>query len=178
MNAWVDLADGLAEAFHNADMAFLNGVNGEPGDEQDGEELSAPLSSLILLTILRFIFPRSTRNIIHYFPKLPGTMPRQLTAIGRNLNQLTRAVNRGELVAGENLGRVINAGRVLVSAVEDVYHRAVEAAARRAWRPLYREAGLPSPFDDQEKSPAAAGGSAQTPGRGAGPTEGGEAGGG
>ena len=35
MNARIDLADGLAEAFHNADMAFLNGVNGEPGDEQD-----------------------------------------------------------------------------------------------------------------------------------------------
>ena len=44
MNARIDLADGLAEAFHNADMAFLNGVDGvdgEPGDEQDEQPGSA-----------------------------------------------------------------------------------------------------------------------------------------
>ena len=41
MNARIDLADGLAEAFHNADMAFLNGVDGEPGEEQDEQPGSA-----------------------------------------------------------------------------------------------------------------------------------------
>ena len=41
MNARIDLADGLAEAFYNADMAFLNGVDGEPGDEQDEQPGSA-----------------------------------------------------------------------------------------------------------------------------------------
>ena len=72
-----------------------------------------------------------------------------LTAIGRNLNQLTRAVNRGELVSDPDLIRVINAGRVQVAAAEEVYHQAIRAAAWRTWRPLYREAGLPSPFDGE-----------------------------
>ena len=81
-----------------------------------------------------------------------GRMHYELMRIGRNLNQFARAVNRGERVMSGDLRRAFNACTVQTEAVKQVYFRAVRAAAQRAWRPLYREAGLPSPFDE----PAAA----------------------
>ena len=76
-------------------------------------------------------------------------MHHELMRIGRNLNQFARAVNRGERVMSADLRRAFNACTVQTEAVKQVYFRAVQAAARRAWRPLYREVGLPSPFDEQ-----------------------------
>ena len=84
-------------------------------------------------------------------------MRHELTRIGRNLNQFARAVNRGERVMSADLRRAFNACTVQMEAVKQVYFRAVQAAARRAWRPLYREAGLASPFDAQEEPPAGKG---------------------
>ena len=75
------------------------------------------------------------------------TLRQGLTTIGRNLNQLTRAVNRGELVPSADLVRVLDVVRLQVAAVEEQYLKAVSAAARRSWSPLYHEAGLSSPFD-------------------------------
>ena len=93
------------------------------------------------------------------------TMRHHLAAIGRNLNQLTRAVNRGDVINGEDLQQVINAGRLQVAAVEDLHLRTIEAAAKRAWRPLYREAGLSAPFDTAAENQAAPGRPARQPGR-------------
>ena len=81
-------------------------------------------------------------------------MRHELTRIGRNLNQFAHAVNRGERVMSADLRRAFNACTVQTEAVKQVYFRAVEATAQRAWRPLYREVGLPSPFDAQEEPPA------------------------
>ena len=80
-------------------------------------------------------------------------MRRQLTALGRNLNQLVRQIHRGQLVAGEDVRRAANACNVQVEAVRVVYLRAVEAAAARAWRPLFGEIGVASPFNEQPPSP-------------------------
>ena len=80
---------------------------------------------------------------------------RQLSALGRNLNQLVRQIHRGELVAGDDVRRAVNACNVQVEAVRVIYLRAVEAAAARGWRPLFREAGLPSPFGEQAADAAA-----------------------
>lgn len=96
------------------------------------------------------------------------TMRQHLTAIGRNLNQLARAVNRGDVIAGEELRRVINAGRIQLSAVEELHMRTIEAAAKRAWRPLYREVGLLAPFDKAAEDVAAMGRSSRQLGHGPG----------
>ena len=73
-----------------------------------------------------------------------------LAAVGRNLNQLVKAVNRGDLVLSEDLYRVIDVLRLQVAGMREQYLHAVSAAAWRAWQPLYQEAGLPSPFDQDE----------------------------
>ena len=99
------------------------------------------------------------------------TMRQNLAAIGRNLNQLTRAVNRGDVIHGADLRRVINAARVQVAAAEDLHLRTIEAAARRAWRPLYQAAGLPSPFNKAEAGATAMGRPTRQPGRAPGPAE-------
>ena len=65
----------------------------------------------------------------------------ELSAIGRNLNQLARAANQGGALAGEDVRRVINAGLVQTAAVEELYVRGVEAARRRAVGPLSQEVG-------------------------------------
>ena len=72
---------------------------------------------------------------------------RQLAAIGRNLNQLVRAINRGEQVAPDDLRRVLNATRVQFTVVHQTYLNAVRAAVRRIVVPLCEEAGLRSPFE-------------------------------
>ena len=69
-------------------------------------------------------------------------MHRELASIGRNLNQLSRAANRGGPVSGEDVRRVINAGLVQMEAVKGLYLRAVRATVKRAVLPLYEEAGL------------------------------------
>lgn len=99
------------------------------------------------------------------------TMRQHLTAIGRNLNQLTRAVHRGEAVEIAELRRVINAARIQVSAVEELHMRTIEVAAKRAWGPLYREVGLIPPFDTETQNHAANGGPARPPSRGPGRAE-------
>jgi len=72
---------------------------------------------------------------------------RQIAAIGRNLNQLVRAINRGEQVAPDDLRRVLNATRVQFTVVHQTYLNAVRAAVRRIIVPLCEEAGLRSPFE-------------------------------
>ena len=68
-------------------------------------------------------------------------MSRELNSIGRNLNQLSRAANRGQVVNGDDLRRVINAGIVQMEAVKGLYLRAVRATVKRAVLPLYEAAG-------------------------------------
>ena len=68
-------------------------------------------------------------------------MYRELNSIGSNLNQLSRAANRGGTVSGEDVRRVINAGIVQMEAVKGLYKRAVKAAVDRAMMPLYETAG-------------------------------------
>lgn len=58
-------------------------------------------------------------------------MHRELAAIGRNLNQLTRAANEGGAVSGDEVRRVINAGIVQTEAVKELYLRAIRAAVNR-----------------------------------------------
>ena len=72
-------------------------------------------------------------------------MYRELNSIGRNLNQLSRAANKGEVVGGDDVRRVINAGLVQMEAVKGLYGRAVKAAVKRAVLPLYEDTGLPWP---------------------------------
>ena len=78
-----------------------------------------------------------------------------LAAVGRHLNQLVKAVNRGDLVLREDLYRVIDVLRLQVAGLREQYLNAVSAAAWRAWQPLYQEAGRPSPFDQAEEAAAA-----------------------
>ncbi len=72
---------------------------------------------------------------------------RQIAAIGRNLNQLVRSINRGEQVAPDDLRRVLNATRVQCTVVHQTYLNAVRVAVRRIVVPLCEEAGLRSPFE-------------------------------
>ena len=73
-----------------------------------------------------------------------------LAAVGRNLNQLVRAANRGEPILNADVQRVVDVLRLQVTAIEDKYLKALGSAGWRAVRPLYDEAGLPSPFDHAE----------------------------
>ena len=69
-------------------------------------------------------------------------MYRELNSIGSNLNQLSRAANRGAVVGGEDVRRVINAGIVQMEAARGLYLRAVRATVKRAVLPLYEAAGV------------------------------------
>ena len=89
-----------------------------------------------------------------------------LAAVGRNLNQLVRAANRGEPILNEDVQRMVDVLRLQVAGIEDRYLTAVRAAAKRTWEPLYQEAGLPSPFDQTEATEAATGRPTRHPGRG------------
>ena len=73
-----------------------------------------------------------------------------LAAVGRNLNQLVKAINRGELVPSEDLVRVLDIVRLQVAGIEDHYMKAVRAAAWRSWEALYQEADLSPPYDEAE----------------------------
>ena len=77
-----------------------------------------------------------------------------LAAVGRNLNQLVRAANRGEPLLNADVLRVVDVLRLQVAGIEAHYLKAVRAAAWRSWEPLYREAGLPWPFDPAETADA------------------------
>ena len=68
-------------------------------------------------------------------------MSRELAAIGRNLNQLSRAANRGEAVSGPAVRRVVNASMVQMEGVKRLYDQALETVAQRAVVPLREEAG-------------------------------------
>ena len=69
-------------------------------------------------------------------------MSRELAAIGRNLNQLSRAANQGAAVSGDDVRRVVNAGIVQMEVVKGLYLEAVRTTVKRAVVPLYEEAGL------------------------------------
>ena len=91
-----------------------------------------------------------------YFPdgvKEIRMMHVHLSAVGRNLNQLVKAINRGDLVPSEDLVRVLDVVRLQVAGIEAHYLKAVRAAAWRSWEALYQEAGLPSPFDQSATGP-------------------------
>ena len=81
-------------------------------------------------------------------------MYRELNSIGSNLNQLSRAANRGGTVSGEDVRRVINAGIVQMEAVKGLYKRAVKAAVDRAMMPLYETAGWTLTQRESGKDPA------------------------
>lgn len=71
-----------------------------------------------------------------------------LNAVGRNLNQLTKAANQGQAVEDAALRRVINAVRVQVAAVEALYRRAELAGVSRAVMPRPAAGGQPAPPED------------------------------
>ena len=82
---------------------------------------------------------------------------RELNSIGSNLNQLSRAANRGAVVGGDDVRRVINAGLVQMEAVKGLYVQAVRAAVNRAVLPLYEAAGVTWPQGEAASpTPAAA----------------------
>ena len=81
-----------------------------------------------------------------------------LAAVGRNLNQLVRAANRGDPLLNADVLRVLDVLRLNVAGIQQSYFKTVRAAAWRSWEPLYREAGLPSPFDQAEAAEAPAAG--------------------
>ena len=88
-----------------------------------------------------------------YFPdgvKEIRMMHVHLSAVGRNLNQLVKAVNRGELVLSEDVQRVLDVVRLQVAGIDDHYLKAVRAAAWRSWEALYHEASLSPPYDEAE----------------------------
>ena len=84
-------------------------------------------------------------------------MHRELNAIGRNLNQLTRAVNQGQVLNGDDVRGVINAAVVQMEAVKALYGRAVKTTVKRAVWPLYQASGLPLPQTETGKEQAEAG---------------------
>ena len=84
-------------------------------------------------------------------------MHRELASIGRNLNQMTKAVNRGQVVNGEEMRAVINAAVVQMEAVKGLYSQAVKATVKRAVVPLYQASGLPLPQTETGKEQAEAG---------------------
>ena len=84
-------------------------------------------------------------------------MHRELNAIGRNLNQMTRAVNRGQVLNGEEMRGVINAAVVQMEAVKALYARGVKTTVKRMVWPLYQAAGLPLPQAEAGKDQGAAG---------------------
>lgn len=96
------------------------------------------------------------------------TTHRHLAAIGRNLNQLARAANRGDVISGDDVRRVVNAGIVQMEAAKELYFKAVRAAMKRIVLPLYEEAGLRLPTDEEAEDQAAMGRPARQPGRGPG----------
>ena len=106
--------------------------------------------------VLRRLIREAINGGPDYFEDGAGEIRRmryELTRIGRNLNQFARAVNRGERVMSADLRRAFNACTVQTEAVKLVYRRAVEAAAARGWRPLYRDGGLVWPFGEQTEPP-------------------------
>ena len=126
-------------------------VDEDTGLKALGKALGLPPSR-----ILRRLIREAINGGPDYFPdgvKEIRMMHVHLAAVGRNLNQLVKAVNRGELVASEDLQRVLDVVRLQVAGIEAHYLQAVGAAAWRAWRPLYQEAGLPSPFDQSDSGP-------------------------
>ena len=84
-------------------------------------------------------------------------MHRELASIGRNLNQMTKAVNRGRVVNGEEMRGVINAGLVQMEAVKALYFRAVKTTVKRMVWPLYQASGLPLPQAEAGKEQGEAG---------------------
>ena len=88
-----------------------------------------------------------------------------LAAVGRNLNQLVRAANRGEPLLNADVLRVVDVLRLQVAGIDSpATSKTVRAAAWRSWEPLYREAGLPSPFDQEETDETASRRPARHPG--------------
>ena len=65
----------------------------------------------------------------------------ELTKRGRHLNELARAVNRGEPVDSEELTRTLNACTVRTEAVKQLYIRDVRAAYERVWGALSEGGG-------------------------------------
>ena len=87
-----------------------------------------------------------------------------LAAIGRNLNQLTRLLHRGQFVAGEDVRWAVNACNVQTEAVKQVYMRAIRATMQRIVLPLYEAAGLYLPTRPEALEPAGPGPGRSRPG--------------
>ena len=82
--------------------------------------------------------------------------PRQIGGVEFSAGQV-RAANRGQVLNGDDVRRVMNAGQVQIEAVKGLYFRAVEATVQRAVLPLYQEAGLPLPQGEAGKEQASHG---------------------
>ena len=68
-----------------------------------------------------------------------GRMSRELARIGRNLNQLAKAANRGEWVEAAEVKRVANATRVVVDAVQARFGQAIRSVEQRTTTALAAE---------------------------------------
>ncbi len=66
-------------------------------------------------------------------------MSRELARIGRNLNQLAKAANRGEWVEAAEVTRVTNATRVVVDGVQARFGQAIRSVEQRATAALAAE---------------------------------------
>ena len=64
---------------------------------------------------------------------------RELTANGRNLNQLARAANRGAVVEAAEVRRVVNAGMVQLAAIQALFDQVLENVVKRTVVPLSGE---------------------------------------
>lgn len=66
-------------------------------------------------------------------------MSRELAAIGRNLNQLAKAANRGEWLEAAEVKRVTNATRVQTAAVQARFDQAIKSVVQRTTTALAAE---------------------------------------
>ena len=66
-------------------------------------------------------------------------MSRELARIGRNLNQLAKAANRGEWVEAAEVKRVANATRVVVDAVQARFGHVIRSVEQRTTAALAAE---------------------------------------
>ena len=103
------------------------------------QELAATLGQTPSRVLRRLIREALTGGPDYFTDELRGLrgLVRELTAHGRNLNQLARAANRGRVVEAAEVRRVVNAGLVQLAAVKALYDQVLETVVKRAVDPLH-----------------------------------------
>lgn len=103
------------------------------------QELAAALGQTPSRVLRRLIREALTGGPDYFTDELRGLrgLVRELTAHGRNLNQLARAANRGRVVEAAEVRRVVNAGLVQLAAVKALYDQVLETVVKRAVDPLH-----------------------------------------